>query len=93
MLAGELPPVSRRPNLGYPWVRVDERNTMVPRLSPETSPSMSFSPVSAVLCSCVADGWDPLTYGPPLSIVVGALDRVHLAAELDLKFDFLYLLF
>ena len=34
-----------------------------------------------------------MTYGPPLSVIVGALDRVHLAAELDLKFDFLYLLF
>ena len=49
--------------------------------------------VSTVLCSYVADGWDPLTYGSPLSVTVGALDRVHLAAELDLKFDFLYLLF
>ena len=50
-------------------------------------------PVNAVLSSYVADGWDPLTYGPPLSVVVGALDRVYLAAELDLKFDFLSLLF
>ena len=45
-------------------------------------------PVSAVLCSYVADGWDPLTYGSPLSVTVGALDRVHLAAELDLKLIF-----
>ena len=66
---------------------------MVPRVLPETSPSASFLPVSAVLCSCVTDGWDPLTYGPPLLVAVGALDRVHLAAKLDLKFDFLYLLF
>ena len=50
-------------------------------------------PARAVLCSCVADGRDPLTYGPLLLVAVGALDRVHLAAELDLKFDFLYLLF
>ena len=50
-------------------------------------------PVSAVLYSCVANRWDTLTYGPLLSVVVGALDRVHLAAKLDLKFDFLYLLF
>ena len=52
-----------------------------------------LSPVSVVLCSCVPNEWDPLTYGPPLSVAVGALDRVHLAAELYLKFDFLYLLF
>ena len=52
-----------------------------------------LSPVSAVLCSYVTDGWDPLNYGPPLSVTVGALDQVHLAAKLDLKFDFLYLLF
>ena len=45
-------------------------------------------PVNAILCSCVADGWDPLTYSPPLSVIVGALDRVHLAAELDLKLIF-----
>ena len=50
-------------------------------------------PFSVVLCSYVADGWDLLAYGPPLSVVVGALDMVHLEAELDLKFDFLYLLF
>ena len=50
-------------------------------------------PVGAVLCSYVADGWDPLTYGPPQSVIVGALDWLHLAAELDLKFIFLYLLF
>ena len=50
-------------------------------------------PVSAILFSCVADRLDPLTYGPLLSVIVGALDRVHLAAELDLKFDFLSLLF
>ena len=30
----------------------------------------------------------PLTCGPLLSVAVGALDQVHLAAELDLKFDF-----
>ena len=50
-------------------------------------------PISAILCSCVTDGWNPLTYGSPLLVAVGALDRVHLAAELDLKFDSLYLLF
>ena len=66
---------------------------MVPGVSPKTSLSTSFSSVSAVLCFCANDMWDPLTYGPPLSVVVGALDRVHLAAELDLKFDFLYLIF
>ena len=44
-----------------------------------------LQPVSAILCSCVTDGWDPLTYGPPLSVIMGALDRVHLAAELNLK--------
>ena len=49
-------------------------------------------PVSVVVYSCVTDGWDPLTCGPPLLVAVGALDRVHLVAELDLKFDFLYLL-
>ena len=52
-----------------------------------------LQPVSAILYFCVANGWDPLTYGAPLSITVGGLDRVHLPAELDLKFDFLYLLF
>ena len=45
-------------------------------------------PVSVVLCSYVADGWDLLAYGPPLSVVVGALDMVHLEAELDLKLIF-----
>jgi len=60
---------------------------MVPRVSPKTSSSVSFhrSTPSSTTVS--------LTGGPPLLVAVGALDRVHLAAELDLKFDFLYLLF
>ena len=45
-------------------------------------------PVSAVLCSYVADRWDPLTCGPSLSVVVCALDRVYLAAKLNLKLIF-----
>ena len=66
---------------------------MVPGVSLETSPSVSFLPVSEVLYFYADDMWDSLTYGPPLSVALGALDRVHLVAELDLKFDFLYLIF
>ena len=90
MLVNELAPKSHQLNLGCPWVRVDERNTMVPRVSPETSLSVSFSSVRAILYFCADEMWGTLTYGAQQPVAVGALDRVHLAAKLDLNFDFFY---
>ena len=54
---------------------------MVPGVSPETSPSASFSPVSAVLYFYAVDMWGSLTCGAQQSVAVGALDWVHLAHE------------
>ena len=45
------------------------------------------------LCFGVADLWVQLTPRACASVIVECMNRVHLAAELDLKFDFLYFLF
>ena len=64
MLAGELASVSRRPNLGYPWVRVDERNAMVLEVLPETLPSVSSHRSNVVPFAGLTDERAPLTAGP-----------------------------
>jgi len=45
-------------------VRVDERNTMMAGVSPETSPSASYLRSTSVLYFCFADKRAPLTAGP-----------------------------
>ena len=62
MLVGELASVSRRPNLGYPWVRVDVRNTTEVTSSPETSLTVSYHRSTSVLYFCFV--------GPHLSVCV-----------------------
>ena len=64
---------------------------MVVVVSLETSPSASSRRSNAMPFLGLTSAWVPLTYGPPLSVPPGALDRVHLAVGPDLKFDFLYL--
>ena len=66
-------------------------NTMSVTSSPVTSSSTSLSPVKRAPLLCVPNMWGRDDYGPLLSAPPGALDRVHLAAGPDLKFDFLYL--
>ena len=50
-----------------------------------------FAAGQAVPLLYVSDMWGRVDCGPLLSAPPGALDRVHLAAGPDLKFDFLYL--
>ena len=64
MLASELALVNRRPNLGYPWVRVEERNMMVLGVSPETSPSVSSHRSNVVPYASLTNERAPLTVGP-----------------------------
>ena len=51
---------------------LDEASVVVKTSPPVTLPSASYRWSNVVLCSCVTDMWDRLTYGPPLSVTVGA---------------------
>jgi len=62
---------------------------MVVVVSPETSLSATSRRSNAAPCLGLTGVWVLLTCGPPLSAPLGALDRVHLVARPDLKFDFL----
>jgi len=64
MLAGEHALVSRRPNLGYLWVWVNVRNMMVPGVSPETSPTVSYRRSTSVPYLYFTVEQAPLTAGP-----------------------------
>ena len=52
-------------------MRLDEASIVV-KTPPVTSSLASYRWSNATLYSCVTDVWDRLTYGPPLSVTVGA---------------------
>ena len=53
-------------------MRLEEASIVVKASPLVTSPSTSYRRSNAALYSCVADVWDWLTCGPPLSATVGA---------------------
>jgi len=88
MVVGELASVSRRPNLGYPWVRVDVRSTTEVTSSSETSSTASYHRSTSILCFCFANDQAPLTAGP---IYQSVCSLISFFSDLNTCFKNLYI--